>query len=660
MTHLTPLCRQLLMGLPGDPLTLKALKEARQWLESLVLKIGHSPPSPPLNRPSGPKSARLAPLFLLDGLWLAGLFSPATGHLASHCRLHPIFIDSLSLGSTKRSTGDTFRAYLDQQGEPVHGLEYPSLFIQDLNTQGSAMALTILVFQHSPIRYFPEILGFTLAHLKRPPAEFEEESHLERRRHHQVLAEQALKEAAFNHQEERRVSIGEGLYRFSFNALSGPPHSADEGAIESARNAMIRIIQGKMPEALGYHGRVFLEGQSIDDWFRKGPAAAETLVRALETTDQDQRRCPMAHRLLHAMDFGGPMYGVFNERERDLTASWIENPETPVSKDPGRSRLRPLEPRPKAASSPPKKERPLGARALYGALLQTESPLEAPDAAAFWLRQILTRTDRWTRIGLLPKPKPYHPDALDQWLRGQHRKAVERHQAPPKPITVDKTFCRWALLQLAPAILVDGAWLWGLQKPLEGLKLWDRDLIRIHFDELGEGQPEWNHPNVYRDLLRSEGIELGDFRTEVFQKDRRLLNAAFDFPCTLLSMGALQSIFPAECLGLNLAIETSGLGTHYLRAIEILRHHEINPAIVSLHLSIDNLSSGHSARALSAIQSYLETLQALEGPEAMQAAWRRIWRGFNSFKVANLALASRLMGRLFLHQHGYPMKSLSR
>ena len=148
MTRLTPLCQQLVMGLPGDPLTLKALKEARQWLENQILKIGQSPPSPPLNRLSGPKCARLAPLFLLDGIWLAGLFSPATGHLASHCRLHPIFIDSLSLGSTKRSTGDTFRAYLNQQGEPVHGLEYPSLFIQDLNTQGSAMALTILVFQH--------------------------------------------------------------------------------------------------------------------------------------------------------------------------------------------------------------------------------------------------------------------------------------------------------------------------------------------------------------------------------------------------------------------------------------------------------------------------------------------------------------------------------
>jgi len=78
------------MGLPGDPLTLKALQEARQWLESQILKIGQSPPPPPLNRLSGPKSARLAPLFLLDGLWLAGLFSPAMGHLASHCRLHPI------------------------------------------------------------------------------------------------------------------------------------------------------------------------------------------------------------------------------------------------------------------------------------------------------------------------------------------------------------------------------------------------------------------------------------------------------------------------------------------------------------------------------------------------------------------------------------------
>ncbi len=641
-------------------MTLKALKEARQWLESQRLKISQSPPPLPLNPLSAHQSARMAPLFLLEGLWLAGLFAPATAHLASRCRLHPLFIDSLSLESPIRSTGDAFRASFDQQGDPVHGLEYPSLFIQDLTTQGCAMTLTILVFQHSPIRYFPDILGFTIAHLKRPPAEFEEESHLERRRQHQVLAEQALHDAALNDQEEARVSIGEALYRSLSNALSGTPDSAREGAFESARNAMIRIIQGKMPEALGYHGRVFLKEQSLDDWFKKGPTAAETLVQALETRDQQLRACPMAQRLVQAMDFGGPMYGVFTERERHITASWIQNPETPVSKGPWGSGLGPLQSLSPAAKVPPKREGRLGARALYRALLQTESPLEAPDAAAAWLGQLLARTERWTRIGLLPKPKPYHPDGLDQWLRAQHREAVDRHPAPPKPITVDKPFCRWVLLQLAPAILVDGAWLWGLQKPAEGLKPWDRDLIRIHFDELGEGQPAWNHPNVYRDLLLSEGIELEDFRTEAFQKDRRLLNAAFDFPCTLLSMGALQSIYPAECLGLNLAIETSGLGTHYLRAIEILRHHEINPAIVALHLSIDNLSSGHSARALRAIQGYLETLQALEGPEAMQAAWRRIWRGFNSFKVANLPLASRLLGRLFLHQYGYPMEPFGR
>ena len=270
----------------------------------------------------------------------------------------------------------------------------------------------------------------------------------------------------------------------------------------------------------------------------------------------------------------------------------------------------------------------------------------------------MARTDSWTRIGLLPKAQPYHPASLDQWVRGQHRKAVDRHPSSPKPITVDKTFCHWILLQLSPAILVDGAWLWGLQKPSEALRPWDRDLIRIHFDELGEGQPEWNHPNIYRELLSSEGIEIGDFRATAFQQDRRLLNAAFDFPCTLLSMGALQSIYPAECLGLNLAIETSGLGTHYLRAIEILRHHQINPAIVGLHLSIDNLASGHSARALRAIERYLETLQAVEGPEATQAAWQRIWRGFNCFKVANLPLTARLIGRLFLHQHGCPVESL--
>ena len=658
MSGLAHLCRHLLMGLPGDPATLKALHDARQWFEGQRLKISQSPPPPLLNRLSGSKSARLAPLFLMDGLWLAGLFAPATGHLSSRCRLHPIFMDSLGLGTPKHSSGEAFRAYHARQGDHFHRLEYPALFIDDLNLEGCAMVLIILVFQHSPIRYFPEIIGFTLTHLKRPPEDFENEIQLKRRSQHRILAEQALQEAAFNDQEANRLLIGEALYRASFNALSGPPHAAAEGEFEPATTAMIRIIQGKMPEAIGYHGGVMLKGQSLDDWFRQGPPAAEAIVEALEAPEESQRQCPVAHRLLQAMNFGGPMYGVFTQGERDIASRWMKNPQTLVPKTPCRTGQRDPEPVHRRSTAAPMREDRLGARELYGALLQTESPLEAPDRAAAWLRAILARTDSWTRIGLLPKAQPYHPASLDQWVRGQHRKAVDRHPSSPKPITVDKAFCHWILLQLSPAILVDGAWLWGLQKPSEALRPWDRDLIRIHFDELGEGQPEWNHPNIYRELLSSEGIEIGDFRATAFQQDRRLLNAAFDFPCTLLSMGALQSIYPAECLGLNLAIETSGLGTHYLRAIEILRHHQINPAIVGLHLSIDNLASGHSARALRAIERYLETLQAVEGPEATQAAWQRIWRGFNCFKVANLPLTARLIGRLFLHQHGCPVESL--
>jgi hypothetical protein len=206
-------------------------------------------------------------------------------------------------------------------------------------------------------------------------------------------------------------------------------------------------------------------------------------------------------------------------------------------------------------------------------------------------------------------------------------------------------FCRWVLLQLAPTILVDGCWLAGIATAAECLDTAGRHLLKIYADELGNGRPERNHPNVYRRLLDQLGIELPPFDGEAFANDPRFLDAAFDLPVYLLAMGQYPQRYFPELLGLNLAIELSGLGAGYMRAIDLLRSHGLDPAIIRLHLSIDNLASGHAARARDAIMTHMDSMERKGSGEVSRRLWKRVWTGYLSLNLAVLRLAWKLRQR---------------
>ena len=215
-------------------------------------------------------------------------------------------------------------------------------------------------------------------------------------------------------------------------------------------------------------------------------------------------------------------------------------------------------------------------------------------------------------------------------------------------------------MQLTPALLVDGAWLAGMNGAAEALDAADRHLLKIYLDELGEGRPAWNHPNVHRKLLASQDIHLPDFRQAAFARHTEFMDAAFDLPVYLLAMGLLTEERRPEILGLNLAIEMSGLGASYLRAIDILRHHGMDPTLIQLHLSIDNPASGHAARARDAITLYLDAIRRREGHAAMEAIWRRIWLGYQSLGVSSFGFVASLAIRLGLHRLGFKVETTVR
>lgn len=649
--NLRALCRTLLNGCPdaGDLAAAEdflraALAEAARDEEA---RRGFPAPwaAPEADPPEDTESRRvflrgLAPVLLLDGTWLARVAQPATAHRPAESLLFELYCRTMGLDDPTGSPPLRFRASLTAAGVHLPPPADPGFF-EDARRPDGALKFSCLhlCLMHRPRRFFPELLGYTLAHSHREPAwwdaapaadfAFDSEA--------RSLALAAL--AAYPEQAAyaERIHDGWALYRSAYIALLRElgERVARPG---TAEDAMAEMVQAKRPYALGYHARVRLEGRPLDQWLAEAEEDARPLLRALRESPAVDRACPAGSRLVRALDFGGPMFGVFDAAERRVCLDWIADPEMPAPSLPGPRDPRvpaeaPRNPAPEAVPAAPSK------RELFTALLRAESPADCPTAAGDFIYGMLRRA-RW--LGAIPGPArrrfAYSPAAFRHYVDALHRREVGRYRPLAGPPRIGRDLCRWAALQLAPAILVDGAWLAGTATAAESLGETGRHLLKIYADELGNGRPDWNHPNVYRRLLESLGLDLPAVDSEAFARNPEFLDSAFDIPVYLLAMGLSASRHLPELLGLNLAIEMSGLGAGYLRTVDLLRYHGLDPTIIQLHQSIDNLASGHAARAREAIVLHLD--EARRRGEAVEAQWARIWTGYLSLNAAALGLAA--------------------
>ena len=106
-----------------------------------------------------------------------------------------------------------------------------------------------------------------------------------------------------------------------------------------------------------------------------------------------------------------------------------------------------------------------------------------------------------------------------------------------------------------------------------------------------------------------------------FAQDQRIDEASFRLPVYWLAIGKLPVTYRPEILGLNLAMELSGVGGSYRSAREFLKHYGFPTIFVDLHNTIDNVSTGHSAWAADAIDAYV---QATRDVVPVAESWARI------------------------------------
>lgn len=657
------LCQILLNGPVGGGVS----AAAEEWLRPHLAQPDHQPSdfgagwkAAAIPQPADESERRrilrcLAPAMLLDCVWLARVAQPSTAHRAAENRLFELYCRRVGLNDPAQGTARRRRAALWLAGIHLPECGSPAFFL-DPGLPDFALLLPCahLALLHRPRSFFPELLGYTLAHVCRQPEWWDLAVPVE-------AADAPVRAVLEDYPERaariRRIWAGWDGYQRLFDRLLR--ESAEEARRKtSAEQAMAELVAARRGYAQGYHRRVLLVGRSLDSWLAESATDPRPLLRALHASPWVDQACPEGSRLLRAMEFGGPMFGVFDEEERRVCREWIGAPDGNEEQ---------VSPRPRTAwvcgfAAPahgaclrrrqnPAFPRLADSRGGFLALLRAESPADVSEFAAAVVEGILFRTRVWSLAW--PRHKrffPYDPQGFHGYVEALHRHEVERYRPLAGLPRLSREFCRWAALQLAPAILVDGCWLASIPTAEENLGESGRHLLRIYADELGNGHPGWNHPNVYRRLLESLGFELPPFDSDAFAAHPGFLDAAFSIPSYLLAIGWRTDRYFPEVLGLNLAIELSGLGAGYMSMADMLEYHGIDPTILRLHLSIDNLATGHAARAREAIVLYLDEVRRREGEGGVDPQWRRIWRGYRSLDTAACPLVFGLLLRYGLRE----------
>ena len=444
------------------------------------------------------------------------------------------------------------------------------------------------------------------------------------------------------HDMSLRVLKGFMISLQLFNAWSSEVSRLIHDGYLVPAQAMVRLVRKKAKYAVGYHGRLKFASHSFDELIVQDP---ERFVEQLGRSRWVSPGQPEVSLLLtRLIAFGGPMFRVFSDAEIEVIRSWIgslaetnglQTAQSVVAADMAAQQVRkPQSQQCTTRTHNQQRCRSTDARDMYHRLLNIdcypEVRSEALDYANTWLARSASDS---ARAG---NALPFENYAHEELRAGFEAKALAQAQSYcSNSDVIDKTRDEVIdeALQLCPMILIDGAWLqrWGnvglVESKIGAL------FYKIFSDEIGNGNTSLNHPNIYRDLMRQMDIDLPDFRTREFAYFERFTNAAFSVPVFWLSASQFPRRFLPETLGLNLAMELSGVGGAYRTARDELRHHGFSTLFVDLHNTIDNVSSGHSAMAVEAIELYMDDFLNVSSPTLVAMQWRRVWTGFCALSI---------------------------
>ncbi|NOR63977.1 MAG: iron-containing redox enzyme family protein [Rhodobacteraceae bacterium] len=396
------------------------------------------------------------------------------------------------------------------------------------------------------------------------------------------------------------------------------------------RLTMAALLSDKSQEARHYHASYRLEGKRLADWFSEASQDPFPLLDALSRSRLVMPGSPDKSRLtssLLAPD--GAMFRIFAPDEVQVMRTWISslaetNNESDKSELPKifSTRIREIQKGDLEIGTQPSSIRE-AYLVLQGRALPPRTQAFARSYCDTWLeaaRDSIDRTDR-------SLPTAWAPGITREWLLAKHDKQAvdfvenKSDQRPSRSAVIEET------LQLAPLTLIDGAWLQGFTDVSLAATRFGAPLFETYWDELGNGSYDLNHPKIYRDVLAAMDITLAPTGSAEFAADPRLRAESFRLPVFWLCLGKLPKTYCPEILGMNLAMELSGVGGTYRKARAYLKHYGFPTVFVDVHNTIDNVSTGHSAWAAEAIDAYMSMTSDFT---PISESWLRVRTGYES------------------------------
>jgi hypothetical protein len=586
-----------------------------------------------------------APLGLLGGCWLDVLSQPATQPSVIVNRLYAQHVTQRGDGNPRQSLHCLRRRQLESAG-----VYLPEIGAADFLSRAQARPLTALhggfylALSRLPASFLPELVGvhyvfhaLGVDDLLADLAPMLPEPDLR-----EVLA--AYLELA-GPAECRRLHTGIALTldleREHVAMLAELASWRDSLSLESKVAA---IVARHAPFAGSQHAGVRIGRRLLSDIFAEPGLDLATVLRELREARQLRRTDDGLCRFIRAIKFGGPMFGIFDEHEASTFRAWTESvqagerPEIVISPNTVGDARATARASAIAASAPADVViADVGTpsdRELFYRLVNIENyantlPLAQERAARLFAEaEILFSCGadgRYTDASYFD----YSPDALYERAERVYWEKLVRPYQPLKEIP-DADEVVFLQTTYALGALVDATWIHRVANLGRFERPSDSALFAIYADEMGHGDLRKNHITLIHRALRSMNIALPHIRDAAFMQQGDLPDDLYGFSLHQLCMALFPDTYYNEILGYNLAIEMFGLGELRLHEIQKLRHYGFDDCYERAHLTIDNLSAGHSRQAADIIVSYLDDVRRSLGDAAVQREWRRVWRGYAS------------------------------
>ncbi|ONH37048.1 iron-containing redox enzyme family protein [Protofrankia sp. BMG5.30] len=632
-----------------------------------------------------------APLALIEGCWLDTVSQPATQPAVIVNRLGAEQLELLGGGVVEHTLAGRRRRLLAE-----HGVELPDLLATDFLAAAQARPLTVvtavfyLALSRLPASFLPEVVGVHCAFRA-----LGTDAALFGRAGPARLAELAeLAELAGLAGPSSPDGVGSRGYDpvpllAEYLALTelSPTGPADRARLlaairlvtrlESAHVAMLDelaswhqdlspdaevalIVARHAPYAGRQHHRVRISGVPLDGLLA-GPACdAAAFVRQLRSSSYlrplPTGGCPFTR----AIRFGGPMFGIFDAAEARTLERWAAA--AAAGEPPGadlaactagdedaaawQCALASADPGDIVVAEPPA----LDERQFLYRLVNVERFPGVLAAAHTRVEQVLAQAEGMFELGAAGRHTDatwfdYSPAALRErvesiyWTKlvGPYRPLAD---IPPRAEVIN------GQKRFALGNLVDGACTHRIGNTGRFHRPSDRPLFALYADEMGRGDVARNHLTLINQALASMGIHLPHLRSEEFRTQTELPDPSYPYATYQLGLALFPDSRYEEILGYHLGVEMFGLGELRLHETQKMRRHGFDTAYEDVHLSIDNISAGHTRQATDLIVAYLDHVGRTGGPVAVERAWRRVWRGYASFAFfVEPHLARRLLAR---------------